>query len=203
MNPFTESTVARPVSKDHRDQHWANLNVDADSSHPSNPMPHTPDCGAGHSPYGGLAQSQPQKAPDVTRRARGKSLWGAVGLGLSLLLSAGAATVSSPAFMSGAVVVAGITMPRHAHAIDLNQASEQELQAVSGIGPKTAAMIVNERTRGGNFTSLSDLSDRVRGIGPKKAAALHAAGLNVASAGTGKASAASAVPKSAGNSARR
>lgn len=203
MNPFTESTVARPVSKNHRDQHWANFHVDVDPSLPSSPIAHTPDCDAGHSPSGGLAHPQSQKTPDVTSRMRGKSLWGAVGMGLGLLLSAGAATITSPAFVTGAVVVAGITMPSYAHAIDLNQASEQELQAVSGIGPKTAAMIVNERTRGGNFTSLSDLSDRVRGIGPKKAAALQAAGLKVESAGMGKSSAASTASKSAGNSAIR
>lgn len=203
MNPFTESTVARPVPKNHCDRHWTHLNIDADSPQPSKPAAPTPDCGTGRSPYGCRAHSPSEKTPDVTSPMRGKSLWGAVGLGLSLLLSAGAATISSPAFMTGAVVVAGLTVPGYAHAIDLNQASEQELQAVSGIGPKTAAMIVNERTRGGSFTSLSDLSDRVRGIGPKKAAALQAAGLKVASAGTATASAASAAPRSAGSSARR
>lgn len=203
MNPFTESTVARPVSKNHHDQHWANLEVDGDPSHLSNPIAHTPACGAEYPPYGDHAHQQSGRKPDVTSRTRGKSLWGAVGLGLSLLLSAGAATINSPALVAGAVVVAGITIPSHAHAIDLNQASAQELQTISGIGPKTAATIVNERTRGGNFASLSDLSDRVRGIGPKKAAALQAAGLKVVSAGAGKASAASAAPTSTGNSARR
>ncbi|HLS17720.1 MAG TPA: ComEA family DNA-binding protein [Paenalcaligenes sp.] len=62
-------------------------------------------------------------------------------------------------------------------AVDLNQASHAELQRLPGIGPKTAETIVEERERGGAFTSLQDLSARVRGIGPKKLEALQEAGL--------------------------
>lgn len=64
-------------------------------------------------------------------------------------------------------------------ALDLNQATSTELQALPGIGPKTAESIVEERERGGAFTSLQDLSDRVRGIGPKKLESLQEAGLMV------------------------
>src|SRR5699024_875213 len=62
-------------------------------------------------------------------------------------------------------------------AMDLNHASSAELPGQPGIGPKTAESIIEERERGGAFTSLQDLSARVRGIGPKRLEALKEAGL--------------------------
>lgn len=76
-----------------------------------------------------------------------------------------------------AVAAACAALP--AGAVDANLASAEELQAVRGIGPKTALLIVRERERGGAFESISDLSDRVRGIGPKRARAMQANGLSV------------------------
>lgn len=67
----------------------------------------------------------------------------------------------------------------YAWATNLNEASSAALQRLPGIGPKTATLIVEERDRGGAFTSLDDLSARVRGIGPKKKQALQEAGLFV------------------------
>ena len=49
--------------------------------------------------------------------------------------------------------------------INLNTASEAELDLLPGIGPALAGRIIAERERGGRFTSLRDLQ-RVRGIGP-------------------------------------
>lgn len=66
-----------------------------------------------------------------------------------------------------------------AQAVNVNQASEAQLQQIKGIGPKTAERIIAERTRGGDFESLQDLSDRVKGIGPKRLAGLEASGLTV------------------------
>lgn len=82
-----------------------------------------------------------------------------------------------------------------AQALDVNTASAQQLESVRGLGPRMAEVIVRERTRGGRFDSLEDLSDRVRGIGPKRAQALQAAGLTVGpgpAPAAGPASAASA-----------
>ena len=62
-----------------------------------------------------------------------------------------------------------------ASAVDVNSATAQQLESVSGIGPSTARTIVQERERAGAFESLDDLAERVRGIGPKKAKALQAA----------------------------
>lgn len=66
-----------------------------------------------------------------------------------------------------------------ASALDLNLASAAELQQIKGIGPKTAENIIAERDRGGAFDSLQDLSDRVKGIGPKRVNGLEASGLKV------------------------
>lgn len=66
-----------------------------------------------------------------------------------------------------------------ARALDVNQASAQQLETIRGIGPRTAEIIINERERGGRFDSFEDLAERVRGIGEKKAKALEAAGLQV------------------------
>lgn len=69
--------------------------------------------------------------------------------------------------------------PSPVHALDVNTATQAELRALRGIGPKTAQIIIEERSRGGRFESFEDLSDRVKGIGPKKAASLQAAGLTL------------------------
>jgi competence protein ComEA len=87
-----------------------------------------------------------------------------------------------------------------ARALDVNQASAQQLETIRGIGPRTAEIIINERERGGRFESFEDLAERVRGIGEKKAKALEAAGLQVgegdaaANAAAATAAAASAAP---------
>lgn len=55
--------------------------------------------------------------------------------------------------------------------LDLNRASPRELARVPGVGPTLAEAIVAERRRRGGFATLAEL-DEVRGVGPKKLAAL-------------------------------
>ncbi|HOO77915.1 MAG TPA: helix-hairpin-helix domain-containing protein [bacterium] len=54
--------------------------------------------------------------------------------------------------------------------VDVNTASASELQQLYRVGPKTADKIIAEREANGPFSSLSDLSNRVKGIGPKTVA---------------------------------
>lgn len=51
--------------------------------------------------------------------------------------------------------------------IDLNRATAEQLDALPGVGPATAAAIVAHRDRNGPFASVEGLLD-VRGIGPAK-----------------------------------
>lgn len=90
------------------------------------------------------------------------------------------------ALVIAAGVGAGLGVATNAHAIDVNTASQSQLQAVKGVGPRTAQIIVQERTRAGRFESLEDLSDRVRGIGVKKLRAMQAGGLQVGGANAAK-----------------
>lgn len=55
--------------------------------------------------------------------------------------------------------------------IDINSASEEELDTLPGVGAKTAALIVNYRNEHGKFERIEDLLD-VKGIGTKKYAKL-------------------------------
>jgi competence protein ComEA len=70
-----------------------------------------------------------------------------------------------------------------AGAVDVNSASQSQLEDLRGIGPKTAASIVNERRQGGAFLSFEDLSGRVRGLGDKRLTRLRAAGLTLGGQG--------------------
>ena len=53
-----------------------------------------------------------------------------------------------------------------AGAVDLNSASEAQLQEVPGIGPSLAKKIVEFRSENGPFKSVDDLL-KVRGVGEK------------------------------------
>jgi len=51
--------------------------------------------------------------------------------------------------------------------INLNTASAEQLQVLSGVGPATAAAIVEYRESNGQFKSVAELKS-VKGIGDKK-----------------------------------
>lgn len=51
--------------------------------------------------------------------------------------------------------------------ININKASSDELQKISGIGPSLAEKIINYRNSNGNFQNIEDLKN-VSGIGEKK-----------------------------------
>ena len=56
--------------------------------------------------------------------------------------------------------------------VDLNTATAEELDTLPGVGPATAAAIIDHRQRNGPFRSVDDLAD-VRGIGDAKLAQLR------------------------------
>lgn len=66
-----------------------------------------------------------------------------------------------------------------AWAVNVNAASDEQLQQIKGIGPKTAALILEERERGGPFVDFQDLQERVKGIGAKRAQSLQQEGLTI------------------------
>ncbi len=66
-------------------------------------------------------------------------------------------------------------------AVDVNKATEAELDAVKGIGPLTTKLIVSERKKG-DFKSWEDFISRVKGVGDKSAAKFSAEGLTVSGA---------------------
>ena len=84
---------------------------------------------------------------------------------------------------SVAMMLAGVGVGLSVQALDLNTATAEQLKDLRGVGPRTAQIIVQERNRAGPFESLEDLSDRVRGIGPKRLQALQASGLRVSEVG--------------------
>lgn len=79
-------------------------------------------------------------------------------------------TVAPAGVPPGGAGVAGA--PGAASSVDVNRADVAALTALPGIGPVTAAAIVDERDRNGPFRDVDDLR-RVRGIGPAKVEALR------------------------------
>lgn len=149
MNPFTESTLARPADGAARFWRRSAARPSARSAAPSLPRSST---------------RSPAQRPARLRQAALR-----IAVAAALPLTAGLES---------------------AWAVDVNTATQQQLESVRGIGPKTAQTIIEERTRAGEYASFEDLSERVKGIGPRKSQALQAAGLTIGQAGTSTAAAA-------------
>jgi competence protein ComEA len=86
-------------------------------------------------------------------------------------LGSSVATGTTPA--SKAPPGPGSVKPKPGQAVDLNTATVQELDALPGVGPVTAAAIVAWRQANGKFTSVDQLGD-VEGIGPARLEKLRA-----------------------------
>lgn len=61
----------------------------------------------------------------------------------------------------------GASAARQSGKININSASQAELESINGVGPKTAQSIIEYRRQNGNFARIEDIMN-VRGIGPKK-----------------------------------
>ncbi len=64
-----------------------------------------------------------------------------------------------------------------AAAVDVNTASQAQLETLKGIGAAKSKAIVEERAKNGPFKSAEDLARRVKGLGSKSVAKLEAEGL--------------------------
>lgn len=76
-----------------------------------------------------------------------------------------------------ATVLASLALNAFA-AVDVNQASQAELESVKGIGPGLSSKILDAR-KSASFKDWSDFVDRVSGIGPGNASRFSQAGLTV------------------------
>jgi competence protein ComEA len=63
-------------------------------------------------------------------------------------------------------------------AVDVNKATDAQLDSVKGIGPVTSKLIMSERKKG-EFRDWADFIARVKGIGESRAEKLSAEGLTV------------------------
>ncbi|GAC1528491.1 MAG: hypothetical protein NVS2B4_06470 [Ramlibacter sp.] len=63
-------------------------------------------------------------------------------------------------------------------AVDVNKATEAELDSVKGIGPSTTKLITAERKKS-EFKDWNDFITRVKGVGEKRATHLSEAGLTI------------------------
>ena len=81
-------------------------------------------------------------------------------------------------------------------AVDVNKASQAELDSIKGIGPTIATKSLDERKKG-NFKDWPDLVGRVSGVGDGNAAKFSAEGLTVNGQGFKGAAAPAAKPAKA------
>lgn len=65
--------------------------------------------------------------------------------------------------------------------LEVNQASQAELERLRGVGPQLSTRILSARGSG-PFTDWDDMRSRVPGLGPVQAARLSGEGLTVAGA---------------------
>lgn len=80
------------------------------------------------------------------------------------------------------VLLAGVAWAQ----VDLNKATEIDLDGLKGVGPALTREFMTEREKA-PFRDWPDVMQRVKGIGPKKAASLSAQGVRVQGQGYGQA----------------
>jgi competence protein ComEA len=78
------------------------------------------------------------------------------------------------AFGIASVMLASIAWAQ----VELNNASEIELDGLKGLGPTLTREVIDQREKA-LFQNWSDVMKRVKGIGPKKAITLSEQGLRV------------------------
>ena len=92
-------------------------------------------------------------------------------IGIAQGLMRSAAFVAALAFFSLGLATAS--------PINVNTATQSELESIKGIGPSKAKTIIAERLDGGHFQDANDLQKRVRGIGMKSVEKMVDNGLTI------------------------
>lgn len=80
---------------------------------------------------------------------------------------------------SVSAVLAFASLGVTASPINVNTATQSELESIKGIGPSKAKTIISERLDGGHFQDANDLQKRVRGIGMKSVEKMVDNGLTI------------------------
>lgn len=82
---------------------------------------------------------------------------------------------------AAALAIAFAVVPYGAYAspVNVNTATQSELEGIKGIGPDKAKTIIAERLDGGHFQDANDLQKRVRGIGMKSVEKMVDNGLTI------------------------
>lgn len=80
--------------------------------------------------------------------------------------------------IAGVLLTLGFAGLTWAQQIDLNKASEVELDALKGVGPVLTKELMNERKKA-PFKDWEDVTSRVKGLGPQKASSLSEQGVRV------------------------
>ncbi len=79
------------------------------------------------------------------------------------------------------LLIAAFALSAHA-AVDVNKASQAELETIKGIGPSMSGRMLEERKKG-SFKDWPDMVGRVKGIGQGNAGKFAADGLTVNGSG--------------------
>jgi competence protein ComEA len=80
--------------------------------------------------------------------------------------------------IAGVLLTIGFAGLAWAQQIDLNKASEVELDALKGVGPVLTKAVMDERKKA-PFKDWEDATSRVKGLGPQKASSLSEQGVRV------------------------
>ena len=105
---------------------------------------------------------------------------GNMGLSTLIQVSRNSLSKKSAIWLTALALTAPLFM-QHVHAapVNVNTASQSELESIRGIGPSKAKAIIAERDKGGAFYDSYDLHSRVRGIGERSVGKLMENGLKI------------------------
>lgn len=81
-------------------------------------------------------------------------------------------------FKKFVAIIATVIATSSFAAVDLNKATQAELESIKGIGPSLSTRILEER-KNGNFKDWADFVSRIKGVGTGNATRLSEAGLSV------------------------